>query len=233
MSDVSQGPGWWLASDGKWYPPDQAPPPPPPPSPSAGRRVVSDEMSRPEAPGQPQSVSWWRRPAPWVVTGTALAIIAVIAVLVGLNGGGSNSATSSGVSGGNSGGTGDVGNSNPGPATVSSVEAALKGSNLGVCHASDAFNGYAGGTGMVDAQSTLELDLNGCNQAQGTTSVIYVGVYSSVDKAEATMAGVGVNPNVDDAWTVNDLGIEGWGLSAAQQTTFNGIMRSFGANEAS
>jgi Domain of unknown function (DUF4190) len=27
MSDTSQGPNWWLASDGKWYPP--APPPPP------------------------------------------------------------------------------------------------------------------------------------------------------------------------------------------------------------
>ena len=25
MSEVSQGPGWWLASDGKWYPPTQAP----------------------------------------------------------------------------------------------------------------------------------------------------------------------------------------------------------------
>jgi len=25
MSDASQGPGWWQASDGKWYPPDQAP----------------------------------------------------------------------------------------------------------------------------------------------------------------------------------------------------------------
>ena len=32
MSDTSQGPGWWLASDGKWYPPETAPPPPPPPS---------------------------------------------------------------------------------------------------------------------------------------------------------------------------------------------------------
>ena len=33
MSDTSQGPGWWIASDGKWYPPQpqQAPPPPPPP----------------------------------------------------------------------------------------------------------------------------------------------------------------------------------------------------------
>lgn len=25
MSEVSQGPGWWLASDGRWYPPDQVP----------------------------------------------------------------------------------------------------------------------------------------------------------------------------------------------------------------
>lgn len=24
MSDTSQGPGWWLASDGKWYPPQDA-----------------------------------------------------------------------------------------------------------------------------------------------------------------------------------------------------------------
>lgn len=27
MSDTSQGPGWWQASDGKWYPPEQAPAP--------------------------------------------------------------------------------------------------------------------------------------------------------------------------------------------------------------
>ncbi|CAN5576473.1 hypothetical protein BH10ACT1_BH10ACT1_37960 [soil metagenome] len=27
MSDVSQGPGWWQASDLKWYPPDQVPGP--------------------------------------------------------------------------------------------------------------------------------------------------------------------------------------------------------------
>ena len=44
MSDVSNGPGWWQASDGKWYPPEQqpnyeaaAPPPSPTPSPSPTR----------------------------------------------------------------------------------------------------------------------------------------------------------------------------------------------------
>lgn len=25
MSDTAQGPGWWQASDGRWYPPQQAP----------------------------------------------------------------------------------------------------------------------------------------------------------------------------------------------------------------
>jgi hypothetical protein len=38
VSDVSQGPGWWQASDGKWYPPQSAPTaaPPPPPRPAYG-----------------------------------------------------------------------------------------------------------------------------------------------------------------------------------------------------
>ena len=40
MSDTSQGPGWWLASDGKWYPPSAAPgnssPPPTPQIPPTG-----------------------------------------------------------------------------------------------------------------------------------------------------------------------------------------------------
>src|SRR4051794_35365991 len=30
MSDTSQGPGWWLASDGKWYSPEQVLAPDPP-----------------------------------------------------------------------------------------------------------------------------------------------------------------------------------------------------------
>lgn len=38
MSDTPQGPGWWLASDGRWYPPQNAPAqiPPPPGAPSLG-----------------------------------------------------------------------------------------------------------------------------------------------------------------------------------------------------
>jgi len=40
MSSTSQGPGWWQASDGRWYQPElhpdrqRPPPPPPPPAPA-------------------------------------------------------------------------------------------------------------------------------------------------------------------------------------------------------
>lgn len=35
MSDAPQGPGWWLASDGRWYPPESHSPSLPPPPPTA------------------------------------------------------------------------------------------------------------------------------------------------------------------------------------------------------
>ena len=54
MSDVSNGPGWWQASDGKWYPPEQQPnyeaaAPPPSPTPSPTRAPAGQfkfEMNR-------------------------------------------------------------------------------------------------------------------------------------------------------------------------------------------
>ena len=41
MSDQSQGPGWWVASDGKWYPPEQHPNYTPAPSSSHAMRPVA------------------------------------------------------------------------------------------------------------------------------------------------------------------------------------------------
>ena len=48
MSDQSQGPGWWQASDGKWYPPEQAPgyqPPAGAPMPGGGGTDVGSVLS--------------------------------------------------------------------------------------------------------------------------------------------------------------------------------------------
>ena len=52
MSDVSQGPGWWLASDGKWYPPQQAAPTAPaaPAAPTAPQAPIAPQPA-PAAPG--------------------------------------------------------------------------------------------------------------------------------------------------------------------------------------
>lgn len=60
MSDVQQGPGWWLASDGRWYPPESRPqplPPPPVPAPpgGSGPTPVYQPFGTPSAPTGPPS----------------------------------------------------------------------------------------------------------------------------------------------------------------------------------
>ncbi len=79
MSDVGQGPGWWQATDGKWYAPethpDYRPPqpqiPPPPP------------MVPPEAPASTKDrlVARWRRHPVWW---TILAVFIVLFVIGGI-----------------------------------------------------------------------------------------------------------------------------------------------------
>jgi hypothetical protein len=59
MTDISQGPGCWIASDGKWYRPEQHPnyvPPPPPPQPTTPTSVSDASVPKRSdvAPG------WWR-----------------------------------------------------------------------------------------------------------------------------------------------------------------------------
>ena len=57
MSDTSQGPGWWQASDGKWYRPESHPdyvppaPPPPPPPPLVASTPIPSVVT-PEASGR-------------------------------------------------------------------------------------------------------------------------------------------------------------------------------------
>jgi Domain of unknown function (DUF4190) len=43
VSEVSQGPGWWLASDGRWYPPEQVPGPSAPPVVAAEARPTDGD----------------------------------------------------------------------------------------------------------------------------------------------------------------------------------------------
>lgn len=52
MSSASQGPGWWQASDGNWYPPQQQPgyQAPPPPAPQPGPQSWSAPSAYPQYP---------------------------------------------------------------------------------------------------------------------------------------------------------------------------------------
>ena len=61
MSDYPEGPGWWQASDQKWYPPEsfpsdapaQQPPPSSAPAPSYGQPPAGQEWGVPPGPGIP------------------------------------------------------------------------------------------------------------------------------------------------------------------------------------
>lgn len=65
MSDGSQGPGWWLASDGKWYSPERAP-----------QDEGAQSSQEPAADGRPP---WWKKAVPlWLVL-----VIAVLALGLG------------------------------------------------------------------------------------------------------------------------------------------------------
>ena len=56
MSDTSQGPGWWVASDGKWYPPEQMPQPQPPQATPVAPVVVP----APVGADAPMGPGWWQ-----------------------------------------------------------------------------------------------------------------------------------------------------------------------------
>ena len=55
MSDTSQGPGWWLASDGKWYPPELWTGPPSTGPPAASGTAAAAPGPGPNYPSQAPS----------------------------------------------------------------------------------------------------------------------------------------------------------------------------------
>jgi uncharacterized RDD family membrane protein YckC len=117
VTEVSQGPGWWLASDARWYPPHlhpsvvQAPSPPPPPPPPVpypygygppggyGAPAAGDRLD----PGQVRDeqlalvlAPWWKRFVAILVDSMILALgyfvaIAVIVAAAGHHGASSTS----------------------------------------------------------------------------------------------------------------------------------------------
>src|SRR5947209_7011995 len=64
MSDTQRGPGWWIASDGKWYPPELHPNyrPPPPPAPTPPPPAPTPPPTVVARPAEPTAVLPSERP---------------------------------------------------------------------------------------------------------------------------------------------------------------------------
>jgi hypothetical protein len=77
MSDTSQGQGWWIASDGKWYPPQ--------PNASVATLPPPPGQSPQYAPQQPQYMyvpKQRRRAWPWVLGGVGAVFVLIIVLVV-------------------------------------------------------------------------------------------------------------------------------------------------------
>jgi hypothetical protein len=107
MSDATQGPGWWQASDGKWYPPEQHPDytpptqpvesvaptaatPPVPPPPVEATQAMAPVPPPPVPPGPPLAGAVGPPPSGGgrgkvIAIVAVLAAIAVVAALLLLN----------------------------------------------------------------------------------------------------------------------------------------------------
>jgi hypothetical protein len=73
MSNTSQGPGWWMASDGKWYPPElwTGPPEANPAGPSPSAQSPSTQSSSTQYPSQPSAQPSYPAQGPAFGTGAS------------------------------------------------------------------------------------------------------------------------------------------------------------------
>jgi hypothetical protein len=83
VSEQSGGPGWWLASDGRWYPPELAAPPAPVsyPPPAGAAWTPSAQPSPVPPSGPPPTPTGGRGVAVGIVVGGILTLV-VLALLV-------------------------------------------------------------------------------------------------------------------------------------------------------
>ena len=110
MSDVSQGDGWWVASDGKWYAPHLHPEYVQPPSTGQNQSDLDKgQATVPPAPTQPMTASsdvilpparqipsqGWKQPKVWIGVGVVAVALIVIGTLAFAPSSKSGSATSS------------------------------------------------------------------------------------------------------------------------------------------
>jgi hypothetical protein len=186
MSDVSQGPGWWQASDGKWYPPEshpsgQVPPPPTSTAPSnpygPGAWQTADGQWHPAQTMRQSPKRFYRRVWFWLLVSLVVVIVIVVAASAAINkanttkhtvvysvtGSGTADISYDSVQNGNSGSAQDTGATLPWTKTIT-------GSGL--------FNVYGVNAQLTNGTSvTCNLTVDGKQIASHTST----GQYASVD----------------------------------------------------
>jgi hypothetical protein len=89
MSDTPQGPGWWQASDTKWYPPESFPAPSPapdltaPPYPQPGSAPYGQAYEQPYQQPYGQQYGQQYAPVPTMPKTEPMAIISLVCALAG------------------------------------------------------------------------------------------------------------------------------------------------------
>ena len=88
MSDASQGPGWWLASDGKWYPPETWTGPPLPtamPTAMPAGSPLPHATGGPAGPGSmPGYQSFQGAGAPMAAPTNGMAVASLVCACAGI-----------------------------------------------------------------------------------------------------------------------------------------------------
>lgn len=80
MSDFSQGPGWWQASDGKWYPPEQTPGGTPAAAPTVGAGAFANAAPAGGAP----LAEWVQRVVARLIDGAIIFALYIVIWILAL-----------------------------------------------------------------------------------------------------------------------------------------------------
>lgn len=83
MSDTPQSSDWWLASDGKWYPPESRPGQPLPPPPAFSQASGAITPPAPHGAGSALRIGGWAQGLMWASAGMSAAVAVSLLIFRG------------------------------------------------------------------------------------------------------------------------------------------------------
>jgi hypothetical protein len=241
MSDISQGEGWWQASDQKWYPPElhpdhQAPATPPAAPPAAApveavapppieppRSVIHSPPVVPVAPAaSPRSSGGTGK---WIVAGVvAIAVIVLAAVLLFGRGDGKKNAVSTTPENSSTSSSPSASSSSSSSSTATSSELSQAQLQQRLLTAKDIGTTFSAGTFTVNGSSPTP-----CGQPNLNVQVpptIDIGS-QAIDKTSSAFFQEELSVYKDAATAAKALDLGKQGFSCTQGTTSNGQSFTF------